>query len=72
MTIHLNSPYRNKCSTQEMGKGIDMIELANAIQADLRLQACRARLAANLPRVRTLSLGGFRITVTRDNHEVIE
>lgn len=48
-----------------------MIELANAIQADRRSQACRHRLAALLPKERTtVSVGPYRITVTRDNRRV--
>ncbi len=44
-----------------------MIELANAIQADRRRQACWHRMAAKRPRERTLSLGNYRITVSRTN-----
>lgn len=44
-----------------------MIELANAIQAERRRQACRYRMAASLPKERTMSLGRYRITVARDS-----
>lgn len=45
-----------------------MIELVNAIQDERRRQACRYRMAANLPKERTLSLGRYRITVARDSN----
>lgn len=45
-----------------------MIELANAIQAERRRQACRYRMAANLPKERTVSLGRYRVTVARNGN----
>lgn len=42
-----------------------MIDIAQAILDDRRRQACRERMAANLPRERTLSLGRYQIKVTR-------
>ena len=43
-----------------------MLEAANAILDDLRRQACRQRLAANLPRERTMSVGRYQVKVTRN------
>jgi hypothetical protein len=58
MSIQLNDPYY---------KGVKMIDIANAILDDRRRQACRHRIAANLPRERTLSLGRYEIKVTRSD-----
>lgn len=64
MTIHPNAPY---CKGHSRPRAL-MIELANAIQAERRRQACRYRMAANLPKERTLSLGRYRVTVARDSN----
>jgi hypothetical protein len=43
-----------------------MIEVAYAIQADLRREACWQRLANRVPRRKTMHFGRYRVTVTRD------
>lgn len=42
-----------------------MFDIADAILDDRRREACRHRMAANLSRERTLSLGRYRIKMTR-------
>lgn len=43
-----------------------MIEIVDATQAERRRQACTQRALAGLRRERTLSLGRYRITFTRN------
>lgn len=60
MTVKDNASYR---------KGFEMIsmyELAQAIQEDRRRSADTYRVASNLPREHSVSLGRYRVTVHRD------
>lgn len=42
-----------------------MYDLAKAIQEDRRHQADRHRVVLNLPKERSLSVGRYRVTVTK-------
>lgn len=44
---------------------IDMYDLARAIQEDRRHQADIHRVVSNLPKERSLSVGRYRVTVSR-------
>jgi hypothetical protein len=44
---------------------IDMYDLAIAIQEDRRHQADIHRVVSNLPKERSLSVGRYRVTVSR-------
>lgn len=44
---------------------IEMYDLAKAIQEDRRHQADRHRVVLNLPKERSLSVGRYRVTVTK-------
>lgn len=43
----------------------DMIDLARSIQEDRRHQADVQRIVSNLPRERSLSVGRYRVTVSK-------
>lgn len=42
-----------------------MIDVANAILTERRVQACRERQAHNLPSRRSLAVGRYKLTVTK-------
>lgn len=46
-------------------KGNDMFDVARSIQEDRRHQADIQRLVSNLPRERSLSVGRYRLTVSK-------
>jgi hypothetical protein len=52
-------------ATRVLREGLAMIDLARAIQEDRRHQADINRVVSNLPKERSVSVGRYRVTVSR-------
>jgi hypothetical protein len=52
-------------ATRVLRKGFAMIDLARAIQEDRRHQADINRVVSNLPKERSVSVGRYRVTVSK-------
>lgn len=63
MSVSGNASYRK--SFRRERKGNDMYDVAKSIQEDRRHQADIQRLVSNLPRERSLSVGRYRVTVSK-------
>ena len=60
MSVSGNDSYRN-----ELYEGFAMIDLARTIQEDRRHQADINRVVSNLPKERSVSVGRYRVTVSK-------
>ena len=65
MSVNGNGSYRNAKFQSTKGDAMYDVATAKRIQEDRRHQADIQRIASNLPRERSLSVGRYRLTVTR-------
>lgn len=63
MSVNGNGSYRNEKFQRE--RTSIMLDLAKSIQEDRRHQADIHRIVSNLPRERSLSVGRYRVTVSK-------
>jgi hypothetical protein len=63
MSVRGNDAYRN----EDFRKVLAMYDVARAIQEDRRHKSDINRVVSNLPKERSMSVGRYRITVTKRN-----
>jgi len=63
MSVNDNATYRNEEFRSDRTK--NMYDVAKRIQEDRRHQADIQRIVSSLPRERSLSVGRYRVTVSR-------